>query len=80
MTEDDIDVDFLVISHTYQDGSNIQCFYSIFYFGCWEVSLQKITIVMIVIDFMSLLSFSALLVAIGVYAVLDKWASGEGFR
>ena len=24
--------------------------------------------------------FSALLVAIGIYAVFDKWTSGEGFR
>ena len=77
MTEDDIDVDFLVISHTYQDGSNTQCFYSIFYSGCWEVCLQKK--LFILMDLRAYF-FSALLVAIGVYAVLDKWASGEGFR
>ena len=76
MTEDDIDVDFLVISHTYRDGSNTQCFYSIFYSGCWEVCLQKNFILMDLRAYF----FSALLVAIGVYAVLDKWASGEGFR
>lgn len=82
MNRNDTVVDVIVdasiqTSHTFPDGSNIPCFSSIFYSGSWEVSSNSTVVIQ---NWFSHSFFPALLMGIGCYAVVDKWASGEGFR
>ena len=82
MNRNDTVVDVIVdasiqTSHTFPDGSNIPCFSSIFYSGSWEVSFNS---AFVILNRFSYYFLPALLMGIGCYAVVDKWASGEGFR
>ena len=82
MNRNDTVVDVIVdasiqTSHTFPDGSNIPCFSSISYSGLWEVSFNSAFVIQ---NWFSHSFFPALLMGIGCYAVVDKWASGEGFR